>query len=60
MKYVVYLVATGGASYDVEADNEEQAKEKAWKMANLADVEFSDWDSEIEPDVTEIILLEDS
>lgn len=49
-KYNVYLSAHAGASYEVEAENEDEAIELAEKMSNIrdADVSFFDGDFMIE------------
>lgn len=53
-KYSVYLPATAGASYEVEANSPEEAEEKACKMASLSDCEAADWDFEAGVEIEEI------
>ena len=46
MKYQITLYADAHATYTVEANNEEEAYEKAYKEASLMDCYIDDWNGE--------------
>jgi hypothetical protein len=52
-KYTVNITYTASANYEVEAENKEQAEEKAWALYDHADLDGSSDVGYIDEDETE-------